>query len=39
MSKTQDRKQIKEEILMTMFAVGALLIGYGILQAFVYFTN
>jgi len=39
MSKKQDRKQIKEEILTSMFAIGALLIGYGILQAFVYLTN
>ena len=39
MSKTQDKKQIKEEILTSMFALGALLIGYGILQAFIYFTN
>jgi hypothetical protein len=39
MSKSQYRKQLKEEILTSMFAIGALLIGYCLLQAFIYFTN
>jgi hypothetical protein len=35
----QDKKQFKEEILTSIFSIIALLIGYGLLQAFILFTN